>query len=54
MDSLHALEEEAQRCKNDNRFLRISSTNVDGLDEEKRGAKLFDRGWNINYLSTRD
>ena len=36
MDSLHALEEEAQRCKNDNRFLRINSTNVDGLDEEKK------------------
>ena len=36
MDSLHALEEEARRCKNDNRFLRISSTNVDGLDEEKK------------------
>ena len=36
MDSLHALEEEARRCKNDNRFLRISSMNVDWLDEEKK------------------
>ena len=36
MDSLEALEEEARKCKNDGRYLRISSTNVDGLDNEKK------------------
>ena len=36
MNSLQALEEEARRCKNNNKFLRISSTNVDGLDDEKK------------------
>ena len=36
MDSLEALEEEARKCKNDGRYLRISSTNVDGLYNEKK------------------
>ena len=40
MNSLQALEEEARRCKNNNKFLRISSTNVDGLDDEKKDELL--------------
>ena len=40
MNSLQALEEEAWRCKNNNKFLRISSTNVDGLDDEKKDELL--------------
>ena len=40
MNSIEALENEARRCKSDNKTLRISSTNVDGLDEEKRDELL--------------
>ena len=40
MNSIEALEEEALRCTKDNKTLRISSTNVDGLDEEKK-EELF-------------
>ena len=40
MNSLQALEEEARQCKNNNKFLRISSTNVDGLDDEKKDELL--------------
>ena len=40
MNSLQALEEEAWRCKNNNKFLRISSTNVDGLDDAKKDKLL--------------
>ena len=40
MNSIEAQEEEALRCKKDNKTLRISSTNVDGLDEEKK-EELF-------------
>ena len=40
MNSNEALENEARRCKSDNKTLRISSMNVDGLDEEKRDELL--------------